>query len=206
MNANVKGYQVFIDGQAIKGNSLSVEAGSHEILVRASGYFDWRQSVNVDRDMTVNASLQPEQYRLTVDSNISGADVYINGDSRGRVRFTDDLRPGRYNIRVSYYGYRDYNTTVTLDQDLRVYAELEPAYASVRVNLDRGILNPGDKAAAGKVEVYVDGNRQSGWNFQLTPGEHRIRIVSGGLAVEETFYLEPGREYQIRPVLGLDIE
>src|SRR6056297_3475813 len=82
VNANVKAYQVLIEGKAIKGNSITVEAGTYEVKVRANGYFDWQTNVEVNSNKTINATLQPIQYQLSIDSNISGAKVFINGNSR----------------------------------------------------------------------------------------------------------------------------
>jgi len=206
INANVSGYTVLIDGQGIKGNRATVDPGNHTVTVRANGYFDWQQNVNVSSNQTITANLQPEQYQLSIESNISGAEVYIDGNSRGNVRFTDDLRPGRYNIRVSEYGYRDFTTTVNLNQNQQIYANLEPAYARIQVKFNSSILNPKDKGASGKVEIYVDGNPQNGRSFQLMPGQHTIRIVSGGFSVEETFNFQPDQNYTIEPSFSLSIE
>lgn len=205
VNANVSGYQVSIDGRGIKGNSMELEAGTHNVQVRANGYFDWQQTVNLTGNRTVYANLQPMTYRLTINSNIKGARVFINGNPQGMTSFVDNMRPGSYSIRVSEFGYQDFNTTVQLNSDQEVFANLQPAYAGVHVKFPANLLNSKDKGAAGKVELYVDGNRQNGHSFQLMPGQHRIQVISGGFSVEQEFNFQPGRDYTIEPSLGLSI-
>ena len=206
VNANVKGYQVHIDGNAIKGNKVTLKPGQHTVLVKAKGYFDWQESVNVDSDQTINATLRPIEYRLTVNSNIKGAKVYIDGNSKGTTGYSENLKPGTYKVLVSQYGYQDYTTTVNLNQNREINANLQPAYARVQVRFSTSILNSKDKGAEGKVEIYVDGNRQNGRSFQLMPGEHTIQIISGGFSVQQSFNFNPGQNYTVEPNMGLSIQ
>jgi hypothetical protein len=206
VNANVSDFRVYVDGREIKGNRIEVKPGNHNITVRADGYFDWSQRVNVNQNQNVYASLQPREFRLTINSNIKGADVYIDGNRRGSTGFQSELAPGNYNIRVSQFGYNDYTTTVNLNGNREIYAELQPAYARVRVEFPDSVLNPRDKGARDKVDIYIDGNMQKGRSFQLMPGEHRIQIVSGGFSMEGTFTFQPGQDYTIEPSLSLGIE
>lgn len=206
LNVNLSNYQVYIDGQPIKGNRANVKAGIHAIAVRANGYFDWLHYANVNSNQTITAYLQPREYQLSINSNISGANVFINGNPQGRTEYSNQLQPGTYNVRVSEYGYRDFTITVNLNHNRQIYAYLEPAYAQVQVKLNNSILDPKDKGASGKVDIYIDGNRRNGRSFQLTPGQHTIRLVSGAFSVEETFNFQPDRYYSIEPSFGLSIE
>src|SRR6056297_720524 len=85
VNANVSSYQVYIDGQAIKGNRATLKAGVYTVTVRANGYSEWQHSVNLTGNETITANLQPLRYRLSVNSNVSGADVYLNGSKVGTI-------------------------------------------------------------------------------------------------------------------------
>lgn len=206
VNANVSNYRVFIDGNAIKGNRVEVEGGKHTVRVTANGYYDWQQNVSVNGNRTVRANLQPREFQLTINSNVKGAKVFINGNPQGMTSYSSDLQPGTYKIRVSEFGYRDFRTTVNLNSNQNIYAELQPAYAKAQVNIPSSILNKRDKGAASKVEVYLDGNRQKGFSFQVNPGQHRIRIETGGFSIEQTFNFKPGQNYTIEPNLGLSIQ
>ncbi len=206
IDANVNSYSVLIDGQGIKGNRTSVEPGTHTVTVRANGYFDWQQTINLTGNQTVYATLQPIEYNLTINSNIRGAKVFINGNPQGMTSFSDNLKPGSYSIRVTEFGYQDFNATVNLNQNREIYANLEPAFARILVKFPANLLNSKDKGASSKVEIYVDGNRQNGHSFQVNPGQHTIQVITGGFSVEQKFNFQPGRDYTIEPSLGLSIK
>lgn len=87
--------------------------------------------------------------------------------------------------------------------------------AQGRQNDDRG--NSGGKGNAyaygqGRTiaifELYVDGNlvAPSGdnvWNGAVTPGTHVFKILSGGLKIESSINLQPGRNWVLQPSLGI---
>lgn len=204
VNSNVSAVQIKVDGAPIKGNSISVKPGNHTVQVSANGYFDWQQTVNVTANQTVMATLQPLVYNLTVDGNVKGARVFINGNPQGMISYSQDLRPGQYTIKVAEFGYQEWETTINLTGNQKVYAELQPALASVQVSLPSSVLNSRDKGAAGKVEIYVDGRRQ-GTSFQLPPGQHEVEILSGGLGVKQTITVQPGASYTIEPAMGINL-
>src|SRR6056297_1247762 len=60
VNVNVGNYQIFIDGQAIKGNRATLQAGVYTVTVRANGYYEWQHSVNLTGNETITANLQQE--------------------------------------------------------------------------------------------------------------------------------------------------
>lgn len=205
IRTNVSGARITVDDQTIKGNVARVKGGSHDVRVQAKGYFDWQQRVNVSGNTTISANLQPIEYSLTINSNVNNADVIINGRMQGRTNYRSRLEPGTYSVKVEKKGYQDFNTNVNLNRDQQIYAKLEPAYAQVNINLPSNILNNMDKNAAGKVDIYIDNNRQKGNSFRVSPGTHRIKIISGGLSVEQSFNFQPGRNYTIEPQLGLTV-
>lgn len=206
VRADVPIFVLFIDGQNIKGNTATVPAGEHTVTVRAPGLPDWEQKVNVTGNMTITANLRRTvEHQLNVNSNIQGADVYINGTLQGQTGYSARLRPGTYEIRVSEEGYQDYSATITINQNQDIYANLQPLWARVQVRFPASLLNARDRGASGKVEIWVDGTRQNGHSFQLTAGQHEIEIVTGGFSIAQTFVFQPGRDYVIEPSLGLSI-
>src|SRR6056297_1824727 len=206
VNTNVSGARNMVDGQPIKGNMIKVKPGDYTVKVTAKGYFDWQQNVSVKGNVTVDANLKLIEYTLQVDSNQSGAQVYINGNSRGNTNMSTQMKPGTYTVRVSKSGYKNWETKVNLNSNQRVYAELQPDYARAKVSFPKGLLNINDKGAAGKIEIYIDGNRQKGNSFNVTPGNHSIKIISGGVSVEQSYNFKPGGNYTIEPSFGLSIK
>ncbi len=125
VNVNVSSYQVYIDGQAIKGNRVNVQAGGHTVTVRAKGYSEWQHSVNVTGNETINVNLQPLRYRLSVNSNVGGAEVYLNGSRVGTTPFSGRYEADSYSIRVSSSGYQDWNRTVNISSNQSLNAQLQ---------------------------------------------------------------------------------
>jgi hypothetical protein len=206
VQADVPIFIVFVDGESIKGKSARVTPGQHTITVRAPGLPDWEQRINVTGNQTIVANLRNVvEHQLSINSNIQGAQVYIDGNALGNTSFSVRLRPGTYEIRVARDGYQDYTATVTLNGNQDIYADLQPLLARVQVRFPAGILNTRDRGASGRVEIFVDGERRNGHSFQVTAGQHRIEIISGGFAIDQTLVFQAGREYTLEPSFGLSI-
>ncbi|POQ98816.1 hypothetical protein AU468_12310 [Alkalispirochaeta sphaeroplastigenens] len=199
VQTNVHDARISINGEVIKGNTLSLPAGSHTVEVSAPGYQLWRQTVQLSGDQTLRATLQPQEFTLQVESNIRGARVFINGNPRGMTNHSERLRPGRYTIRVSEMGYQDWETTLDLNRDERVVVQLQPALATVRVSIPSGLLNSRERNPSSLVRVRVNGEVQSGSSFQLPAGRYTVSLESGGLELHQDISVQPGRSYTITP-------
>jgi serine/threonine-protein kinase len=62
----------------------------------------------------------PENQRwsvLTIDSQPTGANVFVNGSLKGRTPMTVDLRLGKYEIRLSRHNYHEWEAQLQLDEE-----------------------------------------------------------------------------------------
>lgn len=205
ITSNAPGYVVFVDGQEIKGNATTVQAGSHTVVVRADGYQDWQRTINVTSNTTIRADLEPNTFQLQVRPNISNAQVYIDGRRVGSGSVAEVLRPGTYTIRISAPGFIDFSTTIRLSGDQVVRASLRPAPARVIVQIPDDIQTPGTRDVISLVKIFLNGSLQPSNVFDVEPGRHTIRLTSGGFSVEQTYILDAGRTYTIVPNLTLTI-
>lgn len=109
--------------------------------------------------------------RVTVNANVPGADVLINGSVRGQAPITISLNPGTYTIRVVGRGYNDWQQNIRVNGDMTVNANLAPANfsLSVRTNV------PG-------AQVFINNqNRGRGnVNQSLPPGNYQVRVTAPG--------------------------
>ncbi len=188
--------QVILDGKLLGvGNpkfSAQVSIGVHELVVRKSGLPEYRQRITVGSGgLTVNAQLGGSggavipaptptpppavvNYTLSVNANVTGADVFINGIQAGKTPFSGQVSRGSYNVVVRAPGYNDFSQAVSVTGAAVVNATLNP----VAVPLNLGKLFPG-------AEIFLNGTRigvASGSPFiaQVAPGTYTLTVRAGG--------------------------
>ena len=164
-----------------------VPVGSHEVSVYLSGYQTFYTNVNVNMGQTayINAILSPTvtSGSLQVDSNPSGAAVYVDNSYRGVTStFIGNLAPGSHSVRLTKAGYQDWTGTVSIGSGVTTYLsptltpDQKPQYATVSIT-----SNPTGANVYGD-GVYVGQTRASGPLVftQVVPGIHTILISKTG--------------------------
>ncbi len=174
INSNVRGAQVFVNAvrqKAVTPMNLTLSAGSYSITVRADGYKDYTANVNLTRDLTINATLEPITHTLMVTSNVKGSEVYVDGQRRGAVPTRLTLPQGSYSITVEANNYHPFTTSVSLSSDMTVNAQLEPK--SFRLNVTANVQG---------ADVYLGGDRigRTPLQVEVTPGTYALRLVAPG--------------------------
>lgn len=174
INSNVRGAQVFVNAVRQKGVTplnLTLSAGSYSITVRAEGYKDYTANVNLTRDLTINARLEPITYALMVTSNVKGSEVYVDGQRRGAVPTRLTLPQGSYSITVEANNYHPFTTSVSLSSDMTVNAQLEPK--SFRLNVTANVQG---------ADVYLGGDLigRTPLQIEVTPGIYVLRLAAPG--------------------------
>ena len=98
IGANVRGVRIFIDGRPLEGESpdgVMLPPGRHRIRVFKNGYQEWQRDVDVDRDWSLRADLQPDYSTLEVVLLDSIRNPYV-GDADQRIEcFVDGQRVPR---------------------------------------------------------------------------------------------------------------
>lgn len=69
INANAAGARVLVNGRDVGavGRAYRLEPGRYSLTVRAAGYQDYTQSLNLTRNQTVSATLQPLTATVYID-------------------------------------------------------------------------------------------------------------------------------------------
>ena len=201
------GAAVFIDGNPIRGNSAQVPEGTHTITVTREGYADWTKTVNISRNTMLTASLQKATgYSLSVTANVKDAQVFVNNGLVGPAPLNTSLARGTYTIRVSAPGYTDFSTTVNLTGNQTLNAVLQPAAASISLNIPDYLKRQNARGpGGGDFRIFADDRPMQDHKFQLPPGVHTIRIAGGSFVLEQEFYFEAGRNYDIDLIIGMMI-
>ena len=207
VNSNVKG-TVYIDSQYVgaTGSSFTVNPGSHTVTVKAGDYLDYVTSVDVSKDTSVYATLQPLVYKVQIGANIPGAQLTINGKNYGFLSFEApfvlELKTGQYDIKVFLNGYYDYNQRITVGKDMNIQADLKPMPANVTLVIPKEYLSD-VKSAINLITLTIDGVPQKGMSASLMAGPHMIGLTSGGLSFSQNFNLAAGMSYTLSPDLKL---
>ncbi|WP_048149161.1 PEGA domain-containing protein [Palaeococcus ferrophilus] len=140
------------------------------VFVKLDAYLntDWGKTAGMDFNLELNPAT------LSITSDPSEAEVYVNGAYGGVTPLTLTLDPGTYQIKLSKEDYEDYTTTVTLKpgENRELSVTLTPAFGHLTVYSDP----PG-------ADVYVDGAFVGATpleDYKLSTGQHELKVVKEG--------------------------
>ncbi|WP_457631144.1 PEGA domain-containing protein [Oceanithermus sp.] len=199
VSSNPSGAKVYIDG-AYRGRTpltIGLNPGTHDVELRLPGYQTYRVRVQVRAGQTSRVS--PRLVRvvttgtLSVDSQPSGAEVYVAGAYRGRTPLNISLNEGTYDVELRLPGYQTYRTRVQVraGQTSRLAPRLQPVVTTGTLEV---------YSTPSGAEVYVDGAYRG-----LTPlvlsidaGSHDVEVRLDGYGVYQTTVNVPaGRSVRV---------
>jgi len=169
---------ILLDDKPFPNNKTTkVTIGSHRLQVEKSGYSPNIQDIVVSPEKTffqVNLKTN-DPVAVTINSNPSDAEIFIDGMSKGKTRKSLFMYPGTYELRLSLSSYLSISEKITVTKDEKqnnftynlvknagkLKIEVTPATATVRIN----------KEVINAYEVH-----------ELTPGTYQIEAES------ETYY------------------
>jgi len=185
------GAEVYLNG-ALRGRtplSLALPEGRYEVELRLSGYEPHRTRVEVRRGETTRLDVRLNPIRtgtLLLESSPSGAEVYLNGQLRGRTPLRLTLDEGTYRVELRLPGYEPYAASVRVERgrETRLAATLTPIRTG---ELSLEVRPQG-------AEVYVDGRLvgRGAVRLSLEAGLHEVRVVAPG-------YTEYRAQVEVRP-------
>ncbi|MFW5789315.1 MAG: PEGA domain-containing protein [Spirochaetota bacterium] len=174
------------------------------LLVGAVGLFAQAGTFGDSGDDDGGGSRRVVNHRLTVRSNVRGADIYIDGVRRRQTApATFTLRPDTYTIRVEARGYQPWQRRVDLDSDRTLAAELLPPTATILLQIPSEFLNDRVRDPWRQIDLYVDGRLRNESRVEVERGYHDVAIASGGLMIENELYFEAGRTYTLELIMRL---
>jgi serine/threonine protein kinase len=115
--------------------------------------------------------------QVTINSEPGGANVWINGQSRGKTPLRiADLSPGNYQLTVKKDGFTEYSDKIILKsgQQDAYLANLAPLTGSIFVTTDPSsarIFLDGEENINSETPVTLD---------KISPGKHKIEIQKEG--------------------------
>ena len=125
VRASVPDATVTIDGEDYGNPPITIEPaeiGTHSVVVRAPGFREVRRtcSVGPSRNCDVYAELNPLGVPVRVEANVSGAQLFIDGEARGPVPWEGDLPAGIHQLEVRAEGYGNHVEQLRLQKSPRV--------------------------------------------------------------------------------------
>ena len=168
---------IMIDGQ-IKGKTPytinQIKSGSYNIQLSKDLYHTYEENfiITDGSDNERDIQLTPAFGKLSIVSNPVGAEVFIDGQSRGKTPFElDEFPSGKYFLRVSYALYETIEKEIFIEDGQTNYENLRlearsgtltltgnPKGASIIVNDERiGTIPVNDyRLAEGMIEIKIE--------------------------------------------------
>lgn len=179
INSNPSNAQVYINNN-YRGNtalSLILPEGSYRVLVKMEGYKDYETTIIVEgnREKEYNFTLSPRYGDLRIESNPSGAYIYIDGVLKGKTPVTiKNLLAKTYEIKLVYSGYQERTERVEVkeNRETRISLSLLPLTGSLNIN-----SNPQG------VQVYLNGIYRGItplYLSDLSPGRYQVQLRKDG--------------------------
>ncbi|ACS33484.1 DUF2341 domain-containing protein [Thermococcus gammatolerans] len=201
VHTSPSGAKVYVDGKYIGTTPIEnyqLSIGHHVVKLSKDGYISQEVGVLINPEETtkINRALVPEHATLTIESEPSGARVYINSVNRGKTPLSLNLSPGTYSVEVALEGYKPYKTSVSLNGgDKRtISATLTPLPASLTI-----VSSPAE------AKVYIDGSYVGTTpieNHNLSSGEHSIKVEKENYeGYSITVTLKPGQKKTLNVTL-----
>ncbi len=131
----VKGARLFLDNKdmgTVPAVPLPLEPGEHTLVVRRPGFAEFSRRVTVEEGKSneVSVALEAVAGVVSVNADVPGARVTINGQPRGQVPLAGiELKPGSYDIVVSSEGFLPETNKLAIraGRDYTVNAHLTPS-------------------------------------------------------------------------------
>ena len=212
IQTDVIGARVYLNGEiagyARPNFSILLTPGTYQVRVSMPGRGEYNTTIN----MTSNAKIlqvnlnSPRSYQLSVDANVRGADVFVDNQLVGQTPYSGTFPADTYRVEVSTGGYRDSAARVELDRNRSVNFTLQPSTIQVFIELANSTPPRNKNNWDKQLRVYVDGNRISGVQFQVSPGIHTIRVEAGLLSVEKNIDFDPDRGRRQSLTLSLNLD
>ncbi|WP_224244080.1 PEGA domain-containing protein [Hyalangium gracile] len=157
LGGGIKGARLFVDnkdmGPLPMSAPISIDTGEHTIVVRRPGFADFNRRVTVQqgKPWELPVTLEAVAGVVTVTSDVPGASVAINGQTRGQVPLSSlVLKPGSYEIVVSKEGFEPETKSLSVKagKDYTVTTSLRPSEKPTAVassdRPERPVLTPTD--------------------------------------------------------------
>jgi formylglycine-generating enzyme required for sulfatase activity len=204
----VSGAEVVVDGRVVGATPLrgaAVEAGAHDVAVRAEGFVEFHTRLEVAGrgvEERLDVTLQPNSAPVSFASAPEGATVRVDGRALGKTPLTAHVSAGDRRVDVALGGYRPQ------ERRLKVVAGQALTLPAFRLVPADGVLSLTSDPPGATVTVGGAYEGETPVDIALAPGRaHQVRLAKAGHeagALEVTLGNGEHREATVRlaPLVG----
>ncbi len=209
VGSNLSNALVYLNNAFVGTTPLTttVTPGFYSLVVRMTGYAEYRQQVTVNGHVSIYATMYPLNHDVFIDTpGLRGAQVYRNSIWVGTTPYRDTWEPGYYSIAIKATGYTDYQESFSLTGPKTIQASLVPALVPYEIRLPDSFTNKELRGAHwNQIRMLIDGQPVYSNFGQLTPGMHTFTFITGGIAFESSFNVQPGKPCIIEPAFTVNV-
>lgn len=162
----------FVGSTPYENNKLLT--GSYKILIKKTGYIDINKNMDIKSNKLNLMSMELSRaYKLTVNSEPSGAEVLIDNKSVGTTPYNDSqIENGEHLITVAKPGFKSYTEKIQIAKNIpasNINPNLEPVTKKVEI-----LVRPYGTIYIDKQLKIQDTN--SPFTIELKGGKHTLKI------------------------------
>lgn len=202
------GARVLVDGELVGTTPLDqfvIEAGEHELLLKADRYLDFPQSINItgrEVQQQLALNLAPAWADVQIATEPAGASVLIDGEPAGETPGSIEVLQGERVLSVQLPGF------ASAEQALIAEAGVAQDLGVITLIPATGVLTLNSEPSGANVSVNGEFAGQTPLDIELPPNrDHRISISKAGYRrSNESLRMDAGstesRRIRLRPLLG----
>jgi hypothetical protein len=183
--------------------TIKVPKGAVKIVVELSGFKPVEQVLDVRKNQPLTLTLEraPRVARLDLQAgtDAAGAEVFIDGASKGTVPNSFELPAGRHQVEVKKTGFKPYTDWFELQEGERRTRDV----ALERAEAPTGTLLVNSDAGG---DVYVDGQRKDAAPAiiaGLAAGDHVVEVRKDGYpSWRQTVTVPAGQQVKVAATFG----
>lgn len=167
--------RVFLNNKPVSNAPISrtqISSGEHELLLRKEMHHDYRESFVIndgDFKQFSNIRLKEAFGKLSISSEPSGAEVFIDGIKAGITPYTNDKQPsGQYTVRLSFPLYSELTEMLEVKDGLETkrFIPLDRNFGTLTIQAEGS-------------EIFINDKREGSSTLQrsLPPGRYTIKAV-----------------------------
>jgi len=166
-----------------KGNFLgetpffvNLPKGFTKFSFEKKGFDKVLKEIHVKQDEKIEISMAEKIYNLKINTNISGAKLYIDGKEKGETPFAIKLKEGIYSIKLEKEEYDSYSEEIPLKKDFEK-----------TITLNKNIFEIIVKSNVEDSKVYIDGSLKgkAPYTIKLSKGKHKIKLTKDDFGDKE---------------------